>query len=218
MIPVAAATVALLSACGGDGASSSSEGPRVEGDAVGVVGAHEHGVARLALAAEGSEVFITLEAPGDVLFGFEREPETDEEWSLVAERIAALEAGLASAFVVAGDLDCRASGPVEIEGAPERHEHDEEHDHEDEEGHDHEEEHGHEDEQGHEEGEGHDHEGEHTEVSAEVTVVCSAPVAGRDATLGVASLLPNLEQIDLTILTETGQAAARVAGDASFSF
>jgi len=107
----------LLAACGG---SPSSDGPQVEGDPVGVVGAHEHGVARLALAVEGAEIFVSLEAPGDAVFGFEREPETDEEWALVAERISGLEAGLASSFEIVEGLACSASGPVQITGAPER--------------------------------------------------------------------------------------------------
>ncbi len=172
---------------------------------MGVVGAHEHGVARLALAVEGPEIFVTLEAPGDVIFGFEREPETDEEWTVVAERIGRLEAGLAAVFEVDDGLECRAAGPVQVTGAPRKSEpsgavqdHDDGHDHE----------------AGHDESEGH----EHSEVRAEVTLVCDAVPSSRDATLKMAALLPGLEQVDLTILTATGQAAARVSGDAPFSF
>lgn len=42
-------------------------------------GAHQHGVARLEVAADGNSLTITLDSPLDNLLGFERGPRTDAE-------------------------------------------------------------------------------------------------------------------------------------------
>ncbi len=218
--------LAISAACGG----AEPEGPIVEGDPIGVVGAHEHGVARLALTVEGTDVFLALEAPGDALFGFERAPRTEEEVALVTERVSGLEVGLATAVVMPAELGCRATGPVRLSGVPEPElvaatdeDDDHGHDHEDDHGHDHEDE----QEPDHEEGqeEGHDHEeGEehdddaHMEVTADVTLTCDVAPAGYEAQLAFGPLLPAAEQIDLTVVTDVGEAAARVAADARFTF
>jgi len=209
-------------ACGG----AEPEGPNVEGAAVGVVGAHEHGVARLALTASESKVFVVLEAPGDALFGFERAPRTEEEVTLVAERVARLDADLASAVVMPPALYCRADGPVRMSGVPkaemadaeevEGHDHEEGHDHG--EGDDHQGEHAHDEGEGHEEGEDHADHDDHLEVTAELTLICDASPMGQEAQLQIGELLPSAEQIDLTVLTDLGEDAARVSTDARFTF
>lgn len=195
----------VAAACG----SPPSDGPRVEGDPVGVVGAHEHGVARLSLAVDASDIHVELEAPGDVLFGFERAPRTEEERNLVAERVARLEAGLASAVVLPEDLGCRAIGPVQLEGVPDHADTDEDAG---------EGAHAHDDEGEHRDPDHEDHEGEHLEVTAEVTLTCERPPLDVEARLAVLDILPALELVDLTVLTSEGDAAARVAGDAAFGF
>ena len=208
--------VALFVACGG----AEPEGPRVEGDPVGVVGAHEHGVARLALTVEGSEVFLSLDAPGDALFGFEREPRTADERALVVERVSRLQDDLASALALPSDLGCSAQGPVRVSGAPEvsiagdtQHDSGDEAEHE--EGHDHaEDEHAGEASHDHEEGEG----DAHLEVTASVTFLCDVAPDGHESRLQLGPLLPGAEHVDLTVLTEYGDAAARVAVNASFAF
>ena len=42
-------------------------------------GAHQHGVARLEVVADGSSLTVTLDSPLDNLLGFERGPRTDAE-------------------------------------------------------------------------------------------------------------------------------------------
>jgi hypothetical protein len=42
-------------------------------------GAHQHGVAKLAVAVDGNQLEITLESPLDNLLGFERAPRTNAE-------------------------------------------------------------------------------------------------------------------------------------------
>lgn len=67
----------------------------------------------------------------------------------------------------------------------------------------------------------HDHAadaGAHSELRFTVSWVCSAPLAGGAATLGVRRLFPDVEFVDLTVITGLGQAAGRVDADASFQF
>jgi hypothetical protein len=47
-------------------------------------GAHEHGVARLDVAVEPTRIVLLLDAPLDVLVGFERAPRTADEKALAA--------------------------------------------------------------------------------------------------------------------------------------
>jgi len=247
---IIALVLALGTACSSGPAVE--EGPQIDGGPVAVAGAHEHGVARLAITLEGSEAFVTLEAPSMTLFGFERDARTDEERDLIATRTAALEAGLASAILFPTGVTCTA-GATTVSGGPmvdaAAGEDTHSHDHPDEETAHDEDEHAHgeddhehgEDDHAHAEGEQeqtedehtedehahaedeHDHEHDeegsvHSEVMAEVTLSCNASLVGAEATLALAALLPGLEEVDLTVLTEFGDAAGRVAGDASFVF
>ena len=56
---------------------------------------HEHGVARLDVAAESRGVSLLLEAPLDSLVGFEHEPRTDAERQQVDLALSRLRAGAA---------------------------------------------------------------------------------------------------------------------------
>lgn len=55
--------------------------------------AHEHGVAELTVAWSGEEMAIDLQTPAYNVVGFEDVPTTDAEKVLLAESVAALEAG-----------------------------------------------------------------------------------------------------------------------------
>ena len=52
--------------------------------------AHVHGVADLFIAASGGDVVIDFVSPTDNIFGFEYEPETDEDVALAADRTSVL--------------------------------------------------------------------------------------------------------------------------------
>ena len=84
------------------------------------------------------------------------------------------------------------------------------------------------------EGEGHQHEGEgtqdegdgtqqeddgtrHEDVRLLASLTCSGEPSG-PASLRFADLLPDVEEVDLTVFTAAGEAAGRVAPDASFRF
>lgn len=55
--------------------------------------AHEHGVAKVDVAIEGSKLTVALQSPLDSLLGFERAPRTDAERKAAADVLARLRSG-----------------------------------------------------------------------------------------------------------------------------
>ncbi|MCY3677068.1 MAG: DUF2796 domain-containing protein [Gemmatimonadetes bacterium] len=216
----------LLCVACGDAPSAGPAPPLVEGERLGTVGAHEHGIARLGLAVDGASLTVDLELPAESVFGFERAPRSAEERTTVAEALDRLRTGGASLFAFPEGVTC-AVDSAEVE-APEGFEgdqagedqpphEDEGHEHAEDEGHEHAEDEGHE----HTEDEGHEHAEDespvHTEVHLLASLTCSAEPLG-PASLRFADLLPDVVQVDLTVFTGAGEAAGRVAPDASFRF
>jgi hypothetical protein len=87
--------------------------------ASGGLGAHEHGVAELSVAWSETEVFVDLVSPTYNIFGFEHEPSTDDERSVVTERTDALIAP--GVIVINEEAGCELAGEVvtdvELEGS-----------------------------------------------------------------------------------------------------
>ncbi len=203
------ACLLLCVACG-DSSPPPPAPPLVEGERLGTVGAHEHGIARLGLAVDGTSLTVDLELPAESAFGFERAPRSAEERATAAEALDRLRTGAARLIAFPEGVTC-ALDSAEVE-APEGLEGDD----------------AGEDQQAHED-EGHEHaedEGQehaedeaplHTEVHLLASLTCSAEPLG-PASLRFADLLPDVVQVDLTVFTAAGEAAGRVAPDASFRF
>lgn len=205
----------VLTACSGEG--EVAPGPHVEGAAIGVEGAHEHGVVRMGFAVDAWTLTLNVQAPADAVFGFEHAPTTDEEWGMVSQALTRLRADAGALVALSDELRCDVER-VEVVDAPEMEgaDHDDdgdEHDHEAEhEDHDHEAEH---------EDDDHDHEaegGQHSEVRFTVVWTCAVSPEGTPATLRLRDVLPDVAVVDLTVITSQGQAGARVAADAAFRF
>ena len=221
MLFFAIVIVTTFSLAGCSSGNEQASGPEVEGAPVGTVGAHEHGVVRMGLAVDGQRMSLNLEAPAATVFGFEHDPETEEEIGVVSEAMETLKTRVGEVIAVSSELACELED-VEVVSAPEV---DEEHSHSDDEEHAHsdDEEHAHSDdeEHSHSDDEEHSHsddEDAHSEVRVAVSWFCAQSVEGTDATLRLGSLWPDAELVDLTVITSMGQAAGRVAADASFSF
>jgi len=217
LFPMVIVTTFTLAGC--SSGNEQDSGPTVEGDPVGTLGAHEHGVVRMGLAVDDQRMSLDIEVPAATVFGFEHNPETEEEIRVVSEAMETLRTRVGEVIAVSSELACELED-VEVVSAPEV---DEEHSHsEDEDAHSDDEEHSHsEDEDAHSDDEEHSHsEGEdaHSEVRVSVSWFCAQSVEGTDATLSLSSLWPDAELVDLTVITSMGQAAGRVAADASFSF
>jgi hypothetical protein len=68
--------------------------------------AHRHGVAKLTLAVEGQVLEARLEAPTDAIFGFEREPRTEEERRKIADSLSSIQAGWPTWVTLPVDFGC----------------------------------------------------------------------------------------------------------------
>ena len=185
--------VLLCVACG-DSSSSRPGPPLVEGERLGTVGAHEHGIARLGLAVDGTRLTVDLQLPAESVFGFERAPRSAQERATVAETLDRLRTGGARLIAFPDGAICtldsaEVQAPEGVEG-----------DHADE------------DHPPHED-EGHEHE----DVRLLASLTCSREPLG-PASLQFADILPGVVQVDLTVVTAAGDAAGRVAPDASFRF
>ena len=180
------------------GCSSGNErgsGPLVEGDLVGVAGAHEHGVVRIGLAVDGRMVSMDLEVPAATVFGFEHAPKTEDELEMVSEGLAALRARVGEIIAISPEFGCELED-FEVVDAP-----------------DVEESEGAEDEHAHSEDED-----AHSEIRVAVSWSCVQSIEASSAALRLGSLWPDVALVDLTVMTSRGQAAGRVGADASFSF
>ena len=208
----------LLCVACGDSPAPDPGPPLVEGERLGTVGAHEHGIARLGLAVDGTRLTVDLELPAESVLGFERAPRSAEERATVAEALDRLRTGGARLIAFPDGAICSLDS-AEVEapevvlgddaGEDQQPEEDEAHVHEEDEAHVHEE-----DEASvHEEDEGTQHE----EVHLLASLTCSREPLG-PASLRFADLLPDVVQVDLTVFTAAGEAAGRVAPDASFRF
>lgn len=67
---------------------------------------HDHGAAKLAVAADGNAVAIDLDTPADGLYGFEHEAKTDAEKKAVAEADAKIKSGADGLFQFPADAKC----------------------------------------------------------------------------------------------------------------
>lgn len=174
------------------------------------LGAHEHGVAELMIAWSGSDVAIDLETPAYNILGFEYAPTSDEEKALLAESVAALEAG--GLLQLSPDAECTlVAANVETKFSEEAHDeegHDEDEEGESEEGHDEE---GH-DEEGHDE-EGHDEES-HSDIDVSYNLECQQPenIESLDASELFAQF-PNFEDIQVQWISDTEQSATGLTPD-----
>ena len=203
LFPMVIVTTFTLAGC--SSGNEQDSGPTVEGDPVGTLGAHEHGVVRMGLAVDDQRMSLDIEVPAATVFGFEHNPETEEEIRVVSEAMETLRTRVGEVIAVSSELACELED-VEVVSAPEV---DEEHSHSDDE------EHAHSDDEEHSHSEGED---AHSEVRVSVSWFCAQSVEGTDATLSLSSLWPDAKLVDLTVITSMGQAAGRVAADASFSF
>ncbi|OEC38539.1 zinc-binding protein [Pseudomonas sp. 1D4] len=164
----------------------------------GSLGAHEHGVARLNAALDGSTLELELESPAMNLVGFEHEARSDADKAAVAKARAELEKPLAL-FALPEAAGCKVSeqkleSPL-FGNAPEKaHEHEHEHKHED--------------------GDKHDH--EHSEIHAHYHLECATPakLTGLDLK-GLFTRFPATQKIQVQLIGPMGQQGAELTPAAS---
>lgn len=169
--------------------------------ALGTPGAHEHGVARMNVAVEQEHLVLELIVPGNSVYGFEGAPRNEEQRSAREQGLRLLRERAAELVRFSEPADCRVS---ETRLADETVPHDDAAD----DGHAHDHDHGH----GHDTAHDHDHshDGGHTEVQLEAVVRCARPPAGLIMGVDVSRVLPDVEWVDLQVVSEAQQFGARV--------
>ena len=174
--------------------------------------AHEHGVGKLNIAVDGTQVAMELHVPGADIVGFEYEPASAEDRALVEAAEETLKQP-ADLFVLPVAAECtviEAAAHLEGEGGHEDHDdhddHDEDHD-------DHAEEHADHDEDDHDEDD-HDEDAGHTEFHAEYVLSCAHPEALTDITFGYFEAFPNALEVDVQLITDNGATSFEVERDA----
>lgn len=161
-------------------------------------GAHEHGVADLRVAVEGSELSIELSTPLDNLVGFEHAPRTDAQRKAVAEAEARLR-DFPALFVLPAAARCEVKD-IELESPWHEAEHGEHKDH----GHDHKHEQAHD----HKHDDGHDHDAGHGDLHAHYELSCAVPQALNEVQVRLGEVFPRMARVRAETATPNGQNAA----------
>jgi hypothetical protein len=149
--------------------------------------AHEHGVAHLNVAVEGTELYLEFISPAANIVGFEHPPRTDEQKTAVKEAVETLEDGEVL-FVLPAGVQCGLAEPIvdtDIDGDPisesegaHQHEHHEADEHQ-----------------------------RHSEFKAEYHFVCEHPDKLEHIDVMLFRDFPGIERIEVQLLTGTKQTA-----------
>jgi hypothetical protein len=191
-----AGAFAAVAGCAGGGPPAFDEGGR----ALGVAGAHEHAVARVDVAVEGTVAHVAWMAPAMGVWGFEHEPRSEAERAARQAGFERLRARIGEMLVFDAAAGCVIE-PGEMHAV--------------------EADHGHGHGPGHAHGGPGDHEhgaaardavaGEHGEVHAEFVVRCARPLSGTMLRIAVASVFPEFRDVDLQVLSDGRQLGQRVS-------
>lgn len=163
--------------------------------------AHEHGVANLNVAIEGTSVYIEFSSPAANIVGFEHHPRTQKQKDAVKDALTKMQAGDTLFILSAGSKSRLAKSRVDTD--IESHE-----DHGSESGHAHAEEEHHGKEANHdkEHSDADDHE-RHSEFKAEYHFVCQKPKKLSQIDVQLFRVFPGIEHIEVQLINETRQTA-----------
>ncbi|MES0824822.1 DUF2796 domain-containing protein [Ruegeria sp. SCP11] len=157
------------------------------------LGAHEHGAGTLGIAVSGSEVAMSLEAPGADIVGFEHEAANAEDRAAVATAVSELARPL-ELFVIPESAGCSVTAAnVSLIG-----DHLDEHAEDDHSTEEHAEEEG----------------AEHTEFRAEYTLTCAAPQKIDRIEFAYFERFPNAHELDVQVVTDKGAQTYEVEREA----
>lgn len=153
--------------------------------------AHEHGVAEVGIALEGSGAQIEFTAPGSAIMGFEHEAKTAADKKKMADAFAKFKASTAAMFAFDTALGC-AVRTMQI-GIAEEHDHD----------------HGTGD-AGHKHEDGHDH--GHADVRAIIDVKCKSNPKGSTLRFAVKTAFPEVSTLRVQVVGDDFQTGAELKG------
>jgi hypothetical protein len=169
------------------------------------LGAHEHGHSVLNIAIEGGAIAMELIAPGADIVGFEHAASTAEQRAAAVEQARAVLADPLALFLLPAHAGCALeSAEIALETEEHEDEHAEDHDAEeyaDAEDHD-------------ADAEEHGHEASHSAFHAEYAISCASPDHLGGIGFAFFEPFPGAREIEVTVITETGQTRYEVERDA----
>lgn len=186
---------------------------------------HEHGVSKLDVAFDGSQVAMELHAPGADVVGFEYAATSAEDLAKVEAALLVLAKPL-ELFGLPDGAQCnvvQANAELESDAAHEGHE---DHDHEKHDAHDdkdhndhadHDDHDAHDEHDGHDKHDAHDAHAEakgHTEFHAEYLLECATPSALTEISFTYFDAFPNAREVEVQVISDSGARAFEVERDA----
>lgn len=190
--------------------------------------AHEHGKSALNIAIEGTQIAMTMSAPGADIVGFEYKAKTTEDRAKLEAAIADLSQPLAL-FKVPAAAGCTVmSSQAGLVQEDDHDDHDAKHDdhahdhddHADDHANEHDDHDDHEDHaDGHEDhDDGHDdhaaHEASHSEFQAEYLLDCTDPTAIDRIEFAFFATFPNAQEVEVQMISDKGAQVFEVVRDA----
>ena len=152
---------------------------------------HEHGVAEIGIAIEGTTAQVELTAPAGAIVGFEHEARTAADKTRQADAFARFKNSVRSMFQFQEALGCDMRAlKVDMAG---------EHEHGDA-GHT------------HNAGEAIDHVHDHTDIRALIDVRCKLPVKGSTLRFAVKTVFPELQTLRVQVVGDDFQTGAELRG------
>jgi Protein of unknown function (DUF2796) len=152
--------------------------------------AHVHGVAEVNIAVEGTKATVEIRAPAENIMGFEHEARTDSDKKKRDAALTLLRSRVDQMVLFDPKLRCKSS---EMQAAVT------------------------------EEREARGQEkhavkeqkvsGEHREVQGTFSVACSAPLAGSRVRFGITKVFPEIHEVKVQVLGDSGQSGATIKND-----
>jgi len=170
--------------------------------------AHEHGVGKLDMAVEGSQIAMSFHAPGADIVGFEYAATSDADLNAIETALARLSKPL-ELFSISAAAGCNVvNASAELESEEHHDEHQDEAKKEDD---DHDHDHSHDHEHEHEEDHGEkDDDAGHTEFHAEYLIECSSINEIKQIEFAYFATFENAVEVEVQLITDAGATSFEV--------
>ena len=151
--------------------------------------AHVHGVAELNIAVEGTKATVEIHAPAENIMGFEHEARSDSDKKKRDAALALLRSKADQMVLFDPKLRCKSSAMQTA--VTEEHE------------------------EGQEKRAAKEQKvsGQHREVQGTFTVACAAPLAGSRVKFGITKVFPEIHEVKVQVLGDSGQSGATIRDD-----
>jgi hypothetical protein len=155
--------------------------------------AHVHGVAEINIAVEGSKAEVEFRAPAESVMGFEHEAKSENDKKKRDAALRTLQTKMSQMVLFDPKLACQFSG-AKTEVVEEKEDHTKARS-----------------------GKGGQKDqkksGEHREVHGTYSVACDKPLAGSRVRFGVSKVFPEIQEIKVQVVGDSGQAGATIKRD-----